>query len=236
MYVTFVTFFLRPTTEYRSVESYLAHFATLVKTGVPILLFLDDTLSVPPAPNLKVVPIPHPVYPTDVDLPLHRNPAKDSVSYFWIQLEKLPFLARARELTTTPYLAWIDFGAFHMVRDPMLATLALRRLATRTYPTTAIFAPSCWSAARDSIWDRISWRFCGTFLLGHRDLFPAAAARQQELVQAHAPKLTWEVNYWCLMEDIFTAYPADHDERLFTELCHYVGPETSRAVKLVDGE
>lgn len=35
-----------------------------------------------------------------------------------------------------------------------------------------------------------------------------------ELVYAHLPALTWEVNYWAMMEEHFERYPADHDDTM----------------------
>lgn len=232
--VTFVTLLIRPTNGYRSLSEYYEHFSHLVATGLPIVAFVDTSIPLDAAPNVTVLPLTPPTPSADAILPAGRSLTKDTPEYFLIQLEKLACMSRAREVATTPYLAWIDFGAYHMFRDKALARLALRRIATRTYPTTTIFAPSCWGPGSYPLWDTICWRFCGTFLLGHRDLFPGAYARQQELVAAHAPRLTWEVNYWCLMEEYFTLYPADHNERLLTELCHYVGPETSGEFKLVE--
>lgn len=232
--VTFVTLLIRPTNGYRPLSDYLYHFSHLVATGLPILAFVDDTLEIGPFPsNVRIVPTQRPSGRPDVQLPSGRTIPKDNADYFWIQLQKLACMVQAREFTSTPYLAWIDFGAYHMFRDKLLARLALRRIATRTYPTTTIFAPSCWGPGPYPLWDRVCWRFCGTFFLGHRDLFPAAYARQQDLVERHLPRITWEVNYWCLMEDAFTLYPADHNERLLTELCHYVGPETSGKLNAV---
>ena len=229
--VTFVTLLIRPTNGYRPLSAYLEHFSHLVATGLPIVAYVDESISLDPAPNVTVVPLSRPTGRPEVQLPPGRTLPKDNEEYFWIQLEKLKCMVRAREITQTPYLAWIDFGAFHMFRDKPLATLALRRIATRTYPTTTIFAPSCWGPGSYPLWDRVCWRFCGTFLLGHRDLFPAAYAKQQALVDQHLPRLTWEVNYWCLMEEHFTLYSADHNERLLTELCHYVGPEAPGKLK-----
>lgn len=227
MNVTFVTMFLRPTNSYRSIETYYSQFEKLASTRIPILIFLDTELSLPDYPNVSVIPIKRPSYRQDVILPDKRNVQKDTPDYFWIQLEKLRYLADARNYTTTPYLAWIDFGAYHMFKDIRLANFALRRIATSNYPTHTIFSPSCWKSQDYPIWETICWRFCGTFLLGYRDLFPKAFEKQQELVDKHMPNITWEVNYWTMMEEYFTTYHANHDESLLTELCHNICPDTS---------
>jgi hypothetical protein len=51
-------------------------------------------------------------------------------------------------------------------------------------------------------------------LLGPREAFQPAWTRQQALIEAGLPRVTWEVNYWAQMEEHFQWYPADHDDRL----------------------
>lgn len=220
----FVTAFLRPTTAYRSVERYLAEFQTLAATGIPLLLFLDETLcdlSVPA--NVRVIPtsLDTSWVPPDVCLPADRNPDKDTVEYFCIQLSKLTYLTKAREYTDDPLLVWIDFSIFHIIRDPHMCGRVLRRIATSEAPHDKLLAPGCWPPGVYT-WNSVAWRFCGGFLLGHRDLFPAALERQTQLVQSQLPSLTWEVNYWAQMEEHFIVYPADHDDTMITHILPFL--------------
>ena len=212
----FVTAFLRPKTSYRSVERYLAEFHTLAATGIPLLLFLDTTLlDVVFPPNVRVIPtsLDSSWVPADVCLPAGRAPSKDTLEYFCIQLSKLAYLTQARDYTDDPFLAWIDFGVFHMIRDPDGCGDVLRQIAVSEGPLDKILAPGCWSEGVYD-WNSVCWRFCGTFVFGHRDLFPAALDRQTQLVQSQLPRLTWEVNYWAQMEEHFQVYKANHDDSL----------------------
>ncbi len=220
----FVTAFVRPKTPYRSVDTYFEQFATLAATGIPLLLFLDmEFLPRSFPPNVRVIPtrLDMSWVPTDVILPAHRNPGKDTVEYFCIQASKLAYLTKAREFTDDPFLAWIDFAAFHMVRDPSGTADRLRLLATSEVPRDRILAPGCWAAGTYD-WNSVCWRFCGTFLLGHRDLFPPALEAQTRLIRAQLPRLTWEVNYWAQMEEHFHVYPANHDDSLFSAVMVFV--------------
>lgn len=216
----FVTAFIRPKTSYRSIDRYLTEFQTLAATGIPILLFLDEEcLGIEVPPNVRIVPtsLDTSWLPPDVRLPSSRNPGKDTIDYFCIQLSKLAYLAKAREYTDDPFLAWIDFGVFHMIRDPGVCGQLLREIAVSECPRDKILAPGCWPAGTYD-WNSVCWRFCGTFLFGHRDLFPAALERQTRLVQSQLPSLTWEVNYWAQMEDFFRVYMANHDDTLFSRV------------------
>jgi len=220
----FVTAFLRPKTGYRSVDVYFSEFEKLAGTGVPVLLFLDkEFLDRSFPPNVRVIPttldtswVPH-----DVVLPAHRNETKDTVEYFCIQLMKMQFLCEARTYTDDEFLAWIDFGAFHMFRDISQCTQMLQTIAMSEFPRDKILAPGCWpSGVYD--WNSVCWRFCGTFLIGHRELFPRALERQTQLVQTQLPRLTWEVNYWAQMDDLFTVYSADHNDTLLSRVTMFV--------------
>lgn len=214
----FVTAFLRPKTSYRSVERYLAEFRTLAATGIPLLLFLDETLlGMEFPPNVRVIPtsLDTSWVPANVQLPAHRNLNKDTLDYFCIQLSKLSYLVKARDYTEDSFLAWIDFGVFHMIREPEICGQLLRQIASSEGPRDKILAPGCWPAGTYD-WNSVAWRFCGTFLFGHRDLFPLALERQNQLVRDQLPRLTWEVNYWAQMDDLFQVYMANHDDTLFS--------------------
>lgn len=224
MVVTFITAFIAPKTPYRSVEIYREMFERLADTGIPLLLFLDETLTDWTFPvNVHVLPtrLRTDWIPDDVQLPAHRTPTKDTREYLAIQLQKLHWLVEAREHTTTSHLAWIDFGVFHMLKDPGHCTVLLRRIAASDFPSHRILAPGCWPPGTYD-WNSVAWRFCGSFLLGHRDLFPGALRRQTELVSAQLPRLTWEVNYWAQMEDLFEVYPANHDDSLLSRVTMFV--------------
>jgi len=224
MTVTFVTAFVPPKTPYRSLDTYRQHFQRLAESGIPILLFLDPSLQHWTFPDtVHVVPtrLRTDWIPANVQLPAHRTPTKDTQEYLAIQLQKLAWLDEARAYTTSSHLAWIDFGAFHMVKNPDHCAALLRQIATSDFPSHRILAPGCWPPGRYD-WNSVAWRFCGTFLLAHRDLIRPALERQTALVQAQLPRLTWEVNYWSQMDDLFEVYPANHDDSLFSRVMVFV--------------
>jgi hypothetical protein len=220
----FVTAFFCPKTKYRTVETYFREFESLANTGVSILLFLDPVFRDRSFPsNVRVIPtaLDTSWVPENVTLPLHRNPSKDTIEYFCIQLSKLYFLCEALHYTEDRYLAWIDFGAFHMFQNKSECARILQELETGSLRTDRILAPGCWDPGMHD-WNSPCWRFCGTFLMGHRDLFEAAYTRQTELVRAHLPQLSWEVNYWACMDEYFEVYKANHDDTLLSRVMVFV--------------
>jgi hypothetical protein len=232
--VTFVTALYLPSTPlYKQVNTYIAHFERLASTGVPIILFMDERLKEQGEVLCSSFPnIQHCIYglldrrwiSENNVLPNVRNLQKDSADYFCIQLSKLKVLSEAAPLATTTHLAWIDFGIFHVFQDKHLCHYWLNKIAYSHFPTTSIFVPGCWPMGSYDIWNAICWRFCGGFLLGAKDLFEPAYQEQTRLILQHLPRLTWEVNYWVLMEQHFTYYDADHNESLLAKVCHYTCP------------
>lgn len=219
MSVTFVTAFLKLSD--RNPDEYVSQFKRLANTGIDILLFLDEAFQsigndiCAAYPNVRVAeylsldPIPD-----NVILPESRNVQKDSPEYLIVQLSKLKCMAKALQYTTRPYIAWIDFRIFHIFHDRDRASRTLRSIEQNPPKSTRILAPGCWDKRSRPIWNSILWRFCGGFLLGHRDLIQAAYDTQTTLVTEGLPRLTWEVNYWTLMEDMFEWYPGDHNETI----------------------
>ncbi len=218
----FVTAFFQPKTSYRSTEKYLAEFQKFANTGVPILLFLDKPIDGFP-PNVQVVPIELDTswIPEDAQFPAHRNLQKDTPEYFCIQVTKLFCMKEALKYTDDPFLAWLDFGAFHMFQDTEECTKLIQTIAASEFPTHTILAPGCWPAGVYD-WNSVCWRFCGTFLIGHRNLFRKAYDRQSQIIESCLPRVTWEVNYWAQMDDLFTVYMANHDDTLLSRVMMFV--------------
>lgn len=216
MNVTFVTAFIHPrnSNPHRNLDVYLKEFTYLRDAGVPLIVFLDKS-SKWNIPGSKTTEINTELLSENPILPTDRNPAKDTEDYFCVQAMKLQLVAEAVQYCSTPYLAWIDFGVFHMMKQKEKIQTELRVLTSRSYPTDRLIAPGCWPAGDYGI-ESVCWRFCGSFVLGHRSLWKTAYDRQMILYQSISPKLTWEVNIWAQMDDMFRVYFADHNETLFS--------------------
>jgi hypothetical protein len=231
MNITYITAF-HPVRS--NIGPYLEKFEKIASTGVPIILFLDTTCFLPTSyPNVKVIHVDMDLswIPENVSLPLIRSQEKDTVRYLGLMLHKLKYMTEALEFCDTPYLAWIDFGISHIIRYPDVTFQKLVALQSFSNPHLKnILIAGCWGPNPNyDIWNNVYWRFCGGFFLGPRDIFPKAFQRQTELVQQHLPKLTWEVNYWTLMEEYFTFYQADHNDKMIMNV-----PYSSSIQRLTD--
>lgn len=218
--LTYVTAFY-PTRTDVDVDSYWSEFQFLAETGVPLLVFLDpDGPEITVPPSVRVIRRRLPAAPSDVILPGARNIKKDTADFLWLILQKLYVLSEALQYTEAEHLAWIDFRIFHVIRHKQLAQTKLKAVASRTFPgLTKLLSPGCWEGSVGaSLFDAIQWRFCGGLVLGPRAAIEPAYRRQMELVEAHLPRITWEVNYWAMMEDHFEWYKADHNDSIVMNL------------------
>ena len=215
MPVTFVTaLVLQSGPMFRTVGHYVKNFETLAATGVPILAYIDSRVSLTPSPNVTIIPTTPTFSDIAFRLPSARDPVKDTAEYMQIQLMKLKFLTDAAARADTEFVAWIDFGLFAIFKDPDACARRIREIAEGTYCRDKILIPGIWKGDRHDIWNKICWKYCGGFMIGHRDLVERVYRRQAEVYKSNLPRITWEVNYWVLMSDCFRWYKADHDDSI----------------------
>lgn len=236
--VTFVTALYLPAGPmFKSVDTYFENFERLAATGISLILYLDARLTekgydlcrrFPNILRCIYVTLDTSWVPKNVILPINRRIEKDTIEYFCIQLSKLRLLRDSATYVKTRHIAWIDFGIYHIFKNPDVMTHLLRHISAAEFPTNKILAPGCWDLPRAygmeryDIWRSICWRFCGGFLLGAVELFAAAEEHQQTLVMGNMPGLVWEVNYWAMMEEYFINYRADHDDSIVANVCQFI--------------
>jgi hypothetical protein len=214
MSVTFVTAF-HPVRS--GIETYIEMFERYASLNIPIILFLDTNCVLPKEyPNVKVIRSTLDVdwIPMDVELPRQRSESKDSREYLILMLHKMKYMNDALACCETPYIAWIDCGISHVIRNPAVTYQKLVDLQSFSEPLTTILIPGCWGQNSKFVKDSVYWRFCGGFFFGPREAFPRAYERQTLLVKQYLPALAWEVNYWALMDELFSWYSADHDDSM----------------------
>ena len=234
MGVTFVTaFYLPQNLVYRDPAKYISLFEELASTGVPIILYLDNRLTdVGERLCKQYKNIQRCVYdtldksfvPEDVTLPVWRNKDKDTVDYMCIQLSKLRILAEVEQTVETDHLAWIDFGIYHMFNHKQLTRMWLNKIAYSSFNTEKILSPGCYTEGSKDLFNNLYWYHCGSFLLGPKGKFKPAYEEQMSIVTKNLPQITWEVNYWTMMEGYFTSYIANHNELLLEKVCDYICP------------
>lgn len=208
--ITFVTTFLLPPDRpvIGSLDKYRAQFETIAQTGIPIVLFLDSTITEWTFPeNVHVVKVSladtwiDSVAPASgtYDITSVRTP-KDTLGYMKIQHTKAEWLVRARAMNVyaTIWYAWIDFGIVRVLDAP-----AIDRLKTMKPPLEErIVTPGCWAWILDdtNVWKGVHWRFCGGFILMHKNLIEPFWEQYKATILRELPRFTWEVNIWALME------------------------------------
>lgn len=215
-------------------RDYLTLFDELASVGLPIVVYFDATFPeglarVSRHRNVTVVPSRIEDSWTsrtlarwpDLALPRERNPVKDSRAFLSLTNAKVDYLLAARDWVSSSHYAWVDFGVLHVV-PPSRRAGFLEALRNVPLPGQGLLAPGCRDRPTDleALWDGISWRFCGGFLLGDRASLTSLYAHYRRTFAEEVGRrkaLTWEVNIWALLEAQglpFRWYPADHDETL----------------------
>lgn len=228
---TFVTALIRTdeTKEpYRSVDTYLAEFDKLVKTGINLHVFVSPSYE-------KFIPFGHNIQTTvisleDLDtykelqglqyrLPQDRNESKDTERYLILMNAKTELLERSIKLNffENDQYAWVDFGIFHIFKDSIDESTEKLRWLGKNRLDPGLYIPGCHKRRNNPFPDKIFWRFCGGFFIGDRASiidFNAFYRRDFKKIVEYLGCLTWEVNIWAYMEHGgFTPrwYPADHN-------------------------
>jgi hypothetical protein len=225
--VTFVTALYLPTGPInKPVDTYFRLFERLAAVGVALIVYLDVRLFLrgkelcAKFPNiLRCIPcvLDRSLILRDAVLPSVRNYEKDTTDYMCIQLTKLRLMAEVAKTGVAGTLAWIDFGIYHMFKDWDRCDTLLRMVGAREDWGERILSPG-YKNVFMNLFEHICWKHCGSLLIGTGDMFIRAYDRQTTLVLEYMPRLTWEVNYWAMMDDHFEIYIANHNDNILEQL------------------
>ena len=232
----FVTAFYLPESAepHRSVEAYLDHGRFLVAAGVPLRVHTSPDLAETLQKSWEGLSTDHvelrtdvlaePYWQLSVRLPKQRNESKDTAFFLSVQLSKLKLCALAAE--SSDYVAWVDYAVFHVIKDVEAAQKNLRSVAHRLPESgrTRLLSPTAWAQGEYELWHVPCWRHLGGFLMGSGSAFVKAYDKQLKLVAAGLPILTWEINYWAMMDGEFDGYRADHDDSLIENALTMLSP------------
>jgi hypothetical protein len=229
----FVSAFIDIGSAVKSPEYRIGQFKHLADSGMRIHLFLSKSFEahydsiIGPRPNITVERIELEDLETYKELsdmaytvPPSNNPQKDTVAYHIVQNAKIEFVQRASRLHISSHFAWIDFNICQMFRT-IPETIAYLRNNMEARP--GLYMPGCWPKGygQDSLFQTISWRFCGSFFIGDVESIRALYMVYRNLfkrIVTMSTILTWEVNIWHYMEihghfqPIW--YPADHTDSI----------------------
>ena len=166
---------------------------------------------------------------SDIKLPETRNTAKDTIPFLACMNSKIELLAQTMEygingvIPRASNYVWLDFGIFHILKDPNTSSRKLQQIAENTYANGFIAFPGCWRT--DWICDidnAISWRFCGGFFIISSSIlkkYHIAIMKYLENYILEQGRITWEVNIWASVEREnnhlpFGWYLADHNDTI----------------------
>lgn len=162
---------------------------------------------------------------TPVNLPTVRTEHHDTKAFMILMNSKIEFVYRAIQDNRfgSTHFAWIDFSIFHVLRNVDSSTKYLQLLGNTKFKDQLLVFPGCWDKGRDenTIFYRVSWRFCGGFFLGDKDSLSnwySLYRREFSHILQNNGVLPWEVNIWHYMELQYEFHPqwfaANHDDSI----------------------
>ena len=191
----------------KSVEKYFSLFSQLAATGIRLHAFLSRAYEgvVLPA-NVSVEYIELEDLDTFKDIsglkysmPAVRTTHHDTRNFMILMNSKIEFVHRASKVVPATHYAWIDFGIFHVFKNPARSSAYLQMLERSS--VSGLHISGCWARSQPSF-AKVCWRFCGGFFIGDAasiDAFYLAQRRHfKEIVLRSG--LAWEVNVWAWLE------------------------------------
>ena len=262
----FMNIYDKPLNNVRDIAWRFDHFSKIAETGIPICVYVDSKtedfmrqfIEIFPDKNVQIMRVlditetwihQECLRMQRIEMPVHRTVSKDTYEYMVLMHSKIEFLADAIKQNpwSTAHFAWIDFNIWHIVKDPQRTVANLKMMAaSRPSPDRDFLAiPGCWqefakdeALVNDAILNRIHWRFCGGFFLGHQ----ASILRLWDLYQMYWSQflrkydghMVWEVNFWSWLETFCNWKPqwfsADHDDRMLQVPIEYLSACLQRDV------
>jgi hypothetical protein len=231
MPITFVSAFLdlsEDRTGLRVRDIHMSYFKYLADSGVNIHLFLNnacrsiyDTFAHYSNVYIESIELDALKSFTDGTLPAIRNMEKDTRNFLILMNAKPEFVYRAiqRNVFEGNSYYWIDFGIFHVIKNPEEAQRYLKDISSTELSTFII--PGCIQyQCNNQYFNQISWRFCGGVFAGDKDslvtFYKTITREYDNIVRERG--LTWEVNLWAYLESEGKIKPvwvhADHNDSI----------------------
>ena len=201
------------------VERYLDLVDHIVRTGLPLTLFLDEAFRGRNFPahvtvhhltirDLWLCKVIDAIGHDKIHIPAVRYEIKDTLDYLIIQNSKNELTARV----DADRVAWIDAGVAKM-------SPTFERLQRISELPDGITIPgrADYSDRRPALIDDIMWRFCGSFFSGDRASIARFDVEHRKMILRLLPALTWDVNTWAHVEEAgfpFHWYSAGHNDSL----------------------
>ena len=157
----------------------------------------------------------------DAEIPLDGNPAKNTLDYFKIILEKPTWIRKAYEECKQEVLAWVDYGIFHL---PDVTDVDIMSFFERLRPEDKIVLGGFNELTEAPIdMDHPGWYCLGGVMIVPRHMaawFEAAVQADVRAYHAQTGRVSWETNHIARVAqkhpNKFRFYRCGFDRTLFT--------------------
>jgi len=241
MTVTIVSSFinnLHPERKDRNIETYFQLGILLLKSNIPKIIFVDDTMYEKIKDyqnhNTKIILVDktkyylYPYMNTEClqNFALNTdNPNKDTINYMFTMSLKTEWMREAVDINPfgLDHFVWVDFGIRHMIKcDENAFTKLIETLTHR--PDDKIRIASIWDLhhkTNKNVYEEILWYFAGSVFGGSKEkILVFADLMKEKCLQIIREKQTlmWEVNIWYLIylenKELFDCYYCDHNNTI----------------------
>ncbi len=226
----------------RSLDWRFEHFEKLVKSNIPICLFISQkyydyfnekliNLSQNYILDINILDFNNSFIYNIVNnnsnllLPNNRNHEKDTKEYMILMNQKIEQIKLTIDKNpfNSNYFCWIDFSINYIFKNSENTLNYLSNLNSQKINKEFILIPGCWSKDTNLnyLYDNIHWRFCGGFFIGDKN----SLLKFYNFYLTYFPefifkynKLVWEVNFWTWLESEkhfhFDWFNADHNDSM----------------------
>jgi len=218
-------------------EKYLERGKLLLEMDVPKVVFLEETVIkqfgaayLAALPKTAIVPykkeqlLLNELVAEGASVELPKPPPREtepSLDYLSIQINKTEWVRQAVAINPhdTAQFMWIDFGIYHIFKDPAIFKECVLNCQNKAYDNVRI--AGIWGLNRVmseyQIRNTPLWFFAGGVFGGDKDKLLVFADKLKEKTREVIKKgyVMWEVNLWYLVclenRELFDSYSSDHN-------------------------
>ena len=223
----------------RSIEKYIEFGKKLCQININKVIFIEkDIYNLYFKDKLDIYPTTTFYITSKENLYLHKykdelinfnklqtdNPTKDTIEYMYIQCNKTEWVREAIE--KNPYnstqFIWIDFGIYHMIKEPEIFNTVISEFKNKSYENIRI--SSGVSNEATSIYTQVHWGFLGSIFGGNSvKLLQLADLTKEKCIETikNQKLIMWEINIWFLVllehEELFDRYFCNHNQSILID-------------------
>jgi len=234
--ITYVTYLIHVSDDRVEYTQRLKWLEPLLSLNIDLIIFTDEFYKdkLPVVSNLRtrIVVVDYTSLDTvraiqdagPLYLPYTRNLEKDTLNFMCLMNSKPELLALAKDMCTTPYLAYLDAGLSKVLKTPSQTLARLESLKVTSIPL--VLLPGCHPIGPregfPGLWKGIHWMLSGGFFVVPRTCVDEFYGLHMAALKKYLAlkSITWEVNVWASfansVKERVVWYNGPHNDEMIT--------------------